>query len=54
MTKNSNLGLFFIFPFFCFCEVGGGGRAWQGKGVGAINFICDPLYQPNTHCFTFS
>ena len=57
MTKNPNPGLF-IFSFFCICEVGER-RAWQGKGgvgkgVGAIIFICDPLYQPNTHCFTFS
>ena len=41
---------------------GGGGRTGQGRvgqgevlagGVGAISFICDALYQPNTHCFTF-
>ena len=57
MKKNPNPGLFF--SFFYFCE-GGGGRALQGKGrcvgkgVGATIFICDPLYQPNTHCFTFS
>ena len=31
-------------------------RARRGlsKGVGAIIFICDPLYQTHTHCFTFS
>ena len=35
---------------------GGGGRrrGGVGKGVGAFIFICDSLYQPNTHCFTFS
>ena len=43
--------------------MGGGGGGLQGlagqeggvgKGVGAIIFICDPLYQLNTHCFRFS
>ena len=24
-----------------------------GKGERAIIFICNPLYQPNTHCFSF-
>ena len=56
MTKNLNPGFFFL---FCFCEGGGGAglcraRRGVGKGVGAIIFICDPLYQPYTHCFTFS
>ena len=42
------------------CGGGGGGvglgraRGGVGKGVGAIIFICDPLYQLNKHCFTFS
>ena len=49
MTKNPNPGLF-IFPFFVF----GRARRGVGKGLGAIIFICDPLYQLNTHCFTFS
>ena len=52
-----------LFPFFV--RWGGGGWGRQGlagigmarggvdNGVGAIIFICDPLYQPNTHCFTF-
>ena len=61
MTKNPNPGLFiFLFFFFfccCFCEVRGEGgaeigRARGGVGKGAIIFICDPLYKPNTHCFT--
>ena len=30
-------------------EQGGVGRA-----AGAITFICEALYQPNTHCFMFS
>ena len=40
---------------------GGGGekglgkaRGDVGKGVGALIFIFDPLYQRNTHWFTFS
>ena len=49
MTKNPNPGLF-IFPFFVF----GRARRGVGKGLGAIIFICDPLYQLNTYCFTFS
>ena len=58
MTKNPNPG------FFLFCEEGaeGGGRGcragqWEvlaREGEGAIIFICDTLYQPNTHCFKFS
>ena len=58
MTKNPNPGLF-IFPFLFFVRGEGGlGRAWQGKGrcwqgSGSNIFICDPLYQPNTHCLTF-
>ena len=32
----------------------GRARGGVGKAVGAIIFICYPLYQPNTHCFTFS
>ena len=32
----------------------GRARGGVGKREGAIIFICDPLYQPNTHCFTFS
>ena len=39
---------------------GGGGQGKAGKkggvggGVGAIIFICDALFQHNTHCFAFS
>ena len=55
MTKNPNPGLF---SPFCFCKVVGAGlgraRGGVGKGVGAIIFICDPLYQPYTHYVTFS
>ena len=34
----------------------GGDRAGGGvgRGLGAIIFICDTLYQPNTHCLKFS
>ena len=51
IKRMANAGVF-IFPFF----VRGQGRArgGVGRGVGAIIFICDTLYQPNTHCFTFS
>ena len=60
MTKNPNPGFFLLFPFFVSVGWGRGqslagqGGGGVGKGVGAIIFICDPLYQPNTHCFTFS
>ena len=69
MTKNPNSGLFilslfiylFILFFFFFGGGGGGGgaglgraRGGVGKDVGAFIFISDPLYQPNTHYFTFS
>ena len=51
--------LFLIFLFFVRGEggVGVGGRAGQMEmlaGMGEIIFIWDTLYQPNTHCFTFS
>ena len=62
MTKNPNPGLF-IFPFLFFVrfvrgEGGGAGQGCAGQGVcwqgsGSNIFICDQLYQPNTHCLTF-
>ena len=60
ITKDPNPGFFLI--FFFFCEMGwrgwgrgqGRARGGVGRGVGAIIFICDALYQANTHCFTFS
>ena len=32
----------------------GRARGGVGRGVGANIFICEALYQPNTHCFMFS
>ena len=53
-----------IIPFLCFLSEGGVGgrkqgggaraRGGVGRGVGAITFIYDILYQPNTHWFEFS
>ena len=56
MTKDRNLGFFIV----SFLAGGGGCRTGHGKGrcwlgvFGAIIFICDTLYQPNTHCFKFA
>ena len=51
MIQNPNPGLY----IFVYVRRGGGGaRGGVDKGVNAIVFICDPLYQPNTSCFTFS
>ena len=55
MTKNPN-------PDFLFFLLSGWGRGERqgrpclgvGRRVGAIIFICYTLYQPTTHCFTFS
>ena len=40
------------------CGVGWGkgvgrARGGVGRGLGAISFICDALYQPNTHRIKF-
>ena len=57
MINNPNLGIF-IFSFFVFVRWGGAGfgraRGGDDKGAEAIIFMCDPLNEPNTHCFSFS
>ena len=60
MTKNLNPVSFIIIVFFWHGRAGHGregeGTAGRGCWQGRLNnyFICDTLYQPNTHCFTFS
>ena len=59
MTKNPNPGLL-MFSFLVLCEVGGGeGGGLTGQGEVLVReweqfiFICDPLFQHNTHCLCF-